>query len=63
MHDHLNGVYRDFNVTNLRIGDIHTITEGPFSGVSGKVVQTDKTKVKLELTSLGMNISLRKYTA
>ena len=60
MQDHLNGVYNDIKVTTLRVGDSHTITEGPFSGVSGRVVETDNTKVKLELASLGMRITLKK---
>ena len=63
MQDHLNGVYNDFKVTTLSLGDSHTITEGLFSGVTGKVVETDNTKVKLELTSLGMRITLRRQAA
>ena len=63
MQDHLNGVYNDFKVTTLSVGDSHTITEGPFSGVSGKVVETNNTKVKLELTCLGMQITLKKQVA
>ena len=63
MQDHLNGVYNDFKVTTLSVGDSHTITEGPFSGVTGKVVETNNTKVKLELASLGMRITLRKQAA
>ena len=63
MQDHLNGVYNDFKATTLSVGDSHTITEGPFSGVSGRVVETDNTKVKLELASLGMRITLRKQAA
>jgi len=63
MQDHLNGVYNDFKVTTLSVGDSHTITEGPFSGASGKVVETDNTKVKLELASLGMRITLKKQAA
>ena len=63
MQDHLNGVYNDIKVTTLRVGDSHTITEGPFSGVSGRVVQSNNTKVKLELTSLGISITLRKQAA
>ena len=63
MQDHLNGVYNDIKVTTLSVGDSHTITEGPFSGVSGRVVETDNTKVKLELASLGMRITLRKQAA
>ena len=63
MQDYLNGVYNDIKVTALGVGDSHTITEGPFSGVSGRVVETDNTKVKLELASLGMLITLRKQAA
>ena len=63
MQDHLNGVYNDFKVTTLSVGDSHTITQGPFSGVLGKVVETDNTKVKLELASLGMRITLKKQAA
>ena len=63
MQDHLNGVYNDIKVTTLSVGESHTITEGPFSGLSGKVVQTDKIKVKLELASLGMSITLKKQAA
>ena len=63
MQDHLNGVYNDSKVTTLSVGDSHTITEGPFSGVSGRVVETDNTKVKLELASLGMRITLKKQAA
>ena len=63
MQDHLNGVYNDIKVTTLSVGDSHTITEGLFSGVSGRVVETDNTKVKLELASLGMSITLKKQAA
>ena len=63
MQNHLNGVYNDSKVTTLCVGDSHTITEGPFSGVSGRVVETNYTKVKLELASLGMRITLRKQAA
>ena len=63
MQNHLNGVYNDSKVTSLSVGDTHTITDGPFSGVLGKVVETDNTKVKLELASLGMSITLKKQAA
>ena len=63
MQDHLKGVYNDIKVTTLCVGESHKITEGPFSGLSGKVVQTDSTKVKLELSSLGMFITLKKQAA
>ena len=63
MQNHLNGVHNDFKVTTLSVGDSHTITQGPFSGVTGKVVETNNTKVKLELASLGMRITLKKQAA
>jgi len=63
MQNHLNGVYNDIKVTALTVGDSHMITEGPFSGVLGKVVQSNNTKVKLELASLGMSITLKKQAA
>ena len=63
MQDHLNGIYNDLKVTILSVGDSHTINEGPFSGVTGKVVDINNTKVKLELASLGMRITLRKKAA
>ena len=40
MKDYLNGVYNDIKVTNLSVGDSHIINEGPFSGISGRVVQS-----------------------
>ena len=63
MQNHLNGLYNDIKVTKLLVGEIHTIKEGPFSGISGRVVETDNTKVKLELASLGMSIILKKQAA
>jgi transcription antitermination factor NusG len=63
MQDHLSGVYNDIKLTTLSVGDSHTISEGPFSGISGRVVQSDNTKVKLELASLGMSITLKKQAA
>ena len=63
MQNHLNGVYNDSKVTTLSVGDSHTITEGLFSGVSGRIVETDNKKVKLELASLGMRIILKKQAA
>ena len=63
MQNHLNGIYNDNKVTTLSVGDSHTVTEGLFSGVSGRVVETNSKKVKLELASLGMRIILKKQAA
>tara|TARA_B100001057_G_C22620139_1_gene860171 strand:- start:356 stop:829 length:474 start_codon:yes stop_codon:yes gene_type:complete len=63
MQDYLNGVYNDIRVSTLSVGESHTINEGPFSGVCGKVVQIDNKKVKLELASLRLTITLKKQVA
>jgi len=63
MQNYLNGFYNDFKATTLSVGDSHTITQGLFSGVTGKVVETNNTKVKLELASLGIRITLKKQVA
>jgi len=60
MQNHLKGVYNDIQITSLSVGQSHTISEGPFSGFSGRVVESNNSKVKLELTSLGMSITLKK---
>ncbi len=63
MQNHLNGVYQEIQTTSLSVGQTHKIKQGPFSGYSGEVVQSDKTKVKIELESLGVYITLKKKAA
>ncbi len=63
MQDYLNGIYKDIKVSTLNVGKYHRITEGPFSGILGKVVEKNNTKVKLELTSLGMSLTLKRQAA
>jgi transcription antitermination factor NusG len=63
MQNHLNGVYQEIQTTSLSVGQTHMIKQGPFSGHSGEVVQSNKTRVKIELESLGMFITLRKQAA
>ena len=41
MQDHLNGVYNDIKVATLSVGQSHIIAEGPFSGILGRVVQSE----------------------
>ena len=45
MQNHLNGVYYDSKVTTLSVGDSYTITQGPFSGNCGKVVEINRLKL------------------
>ena len=57
MQDHLNGIHKDIKVTTLRVGQFSYNYRRAFFRSKSKVVQTDNTKVKLELTSLGMSIT------
>ena len=63
MQNHLKGVYKEIQTKSLYVGAIYKIPQGPFSGLIGKVVETDKSRVKLELESLGMSITLKNYAA
>jgi transcription antitermination factor NusG len=63
MRNHLNGVYDQFSLNTLKNGQAYKIPYGPFAGSSGKVIETSKSKVKLELQSLGMTITLKREAA
>ncbi len=63
MRNHLNGIYDQVSLSTLKNGQVFKIPSGPFSGSSGKVVETSKSKVKLELQSLGMTITLKREAA
>ncbi len=63
MQNHLNGVYKEIHTSSLHIGAVYKIPQGPFCGLSGRVLEIDKSRVKLELNSLGMSITLKKYAA
>ena len=59
MKQYLNGVYQSFSLTKFTRGQLYKISEGLFSGKIGKVVETQKNKIKLELQSLGVIVTLR----
>ncbi len=59
MKQYLNGIYQSVSLTKLTRGQLYKISEGVFSGRIGKVVETQKNKIKLELQSLGMIVTLR----
>ena len=63
LRNHLNGAYDQISLSTLKNGQVYKIPYGPFSGSSGKVVETSKSKVKLELQSLGMTITLKREAA
>ena len=63
MKKHLDGIYEDFYLNNLKKDQLYKISEGPLSGVSGRVVESQKNKVKLEVESLGMIVTLKRAAA
>lgn len=59
MENNLSGIYESISVSTLEKGAAYTIPEGPFKGLSGKVVHLDHNKMQLELPSLGMLVTLK----
>lgn len=59
MEANLAGVYESVSVTELKKGAAYTIAEGPFKGQEGKVVTFLKHRIKLELPSLGILVTLK----
>ena len=59
MENNLSGIYESISVSALEKGAAYTIPEGPFKGLSGKVVHLDHNKMQLELPSLGMLVTLK----
>ena len=59
MKKHLNGIYSAVSMTTLTKGQLFKISEGPLAGRSGRVIEAQKNKIKLQLESLGMLVTLR----
>ena len=59
MREYLNGIYQSISLTKITRGQLYKISEGVFSGRIGKVIETQKNKIKLELQSLGIIVTLR----
>ena len=59
MRQYLNGIYQSVSLTKFTRGQLYKISEGVFSGRIGKIVETQKNKIKLELQSLGIIVTLR----
>ena len=59
MKQYLNGLYQSVSLTKFTRGQLYKISDGLFSGKIGKVVETQKNKIKLELQSLGVIVTLR----
>ena len=63
MREYLNGIYQSISITKFTRGQLYKISEGVFSGRIGKVIESQKNKIKLELQSLGMIVTLRLVAA
>jgi transcription antitermination factor NusG len=59
MKNNLGGIYESICVEQLQKGSAYTIPEGPFKGQQGKVVTLLKNRIKLELPSLGVLVTLK----
>ena len=58
LQNYLNKDYKNISTQPLKIGDIYPIKSGPFLGEKGKVLEIKPSKVKLELPSLGVLVTL-----
>ena len=59
----LTGSYNQVSISKLVKGKQYTIPGGPFKGKTGKVLDILKNKLRLELPSLGIFVTLSKATA
>ncbi len=59
MKRYLKGVYESVSLANFTKGQLYRISEGILSGKTGRVIETQKNKIKLELQSLGMVVTLK----
>ena len=59
MEKNLSGIYQGVSITSVHKGSNYTITAGPFKGHNGRVVSLFKNSVKLELSSLGILVTLK----
>ncbi|MDA9817569.1 UpxY family transcription antiterminator [Flavobacteriaceae bacterium] len=63
MKQYLAGLYQSVSLSKFTRGQFYKISEGIFAGNIGKVVETQKNKIKLELESLGITVNLRLQVA
>lgn len=63
MKKYLNGEFQSVSLTNFTKGQLHKISEGLFAGNIGRVLEIQKNKIKLQLESLGMIVTLKLETA
>jgi transcriptional antiterminator RfaH len=59
MEKTLSGIYDGVSISNIKKGANYTIPVGPFKGQNAKVVNLYKKRIKLELPSLGILVTLK----
>ena len=59
MENTLAGVYKSISITQLEKGATYNISEGPFKGQEGKIINLVKNKIQIELPSLGVLLTLK----
>ena len=59
MQNNLLGIYDEISITNIKKGSNFTIPSGPFEGQEGKVINIFKNRIKLELPSFGILVTLK----
>ena len=59
MKNNLSGIYNEILISNIKKGTNYKIPSGPFQGQEGKVVNLFKNKIKLELPSFGILLTLK----
>ena len=62
LRNNLKGVFDEAKISKLSIGKEYTIPSGPLKGLSGVVIDLLKNKLRLELPSLGLFVTLSKAT-
>ena len=60
LRNNLKGVFDEAKISKLSIGKEYTIPSGPLKGQTGKVLDVLKNKLRLELPSLGLFVTLSK---
>jgi transcriptional antiterminator RfaH len=62
LKNNLSGNYNEITISNLIKGKEYTIPSGPLKGKKGKIIDVLKNKLRLELASLGLMVTLTRAT-
>ena len=62
LKNNLSGNYNEITISNLIKGKDYTIPYGPLKGKKGKIIDVLKNKLRLELFSLGLMVTLTRAT-